>query len=169
MHSSVNLIDRKILHILTCVRLYLDSLCSHYRQIMEREDISPIKKLLAERYDESYEYRVMEAVRNYVQHAALPVTSASFGSRWNDERTLRLESIEMKLNIKEIVSDKFKRKILVEIERSGGSVDLIDSTRDYFSQICELHIRFRDAISRPKTKAEEDIASVQSTWLSEFP
>ncbi|MDO8877514.1 MAG: hypothetical protein Q8M24_03320 [Pseudolabrys sp.] len=141
IYASGALFGRQVASFMSVVRLYLDTIATHAREITcDKIDAAAIKALLSERYDHSFYYRVMEAIRNHAQHRAFPVHSASYGGGWDKERTENTYRAESFFEANRVIDDnKFKPKIRKEIEMAGGKVDLKACVRQYFSDLCEIH------------------------------
>ncbi len=73
-----------LVNLLTSVRLYVDQLSSHISACLpdDNEAKSNTKSLFSAEYDSRFEYRFMEALRNYVQHSGIPVHRVDTGSKW---------------------------------------------------------------------------------------
>jgi len=74
----------RLINLLTSARLYRDQLLSHIcacipDKVSTKEEV---KTLFSTEYGSSFEYRFMEALRNYVQHEGLPVHFLSMNSEW---------------------------------------------------------------------------------------
>ena len=69
--------NKRIINLLTASRLYLYTLDTLAKEISNYDpDINcRVKKLKSREYDENFEYRFMEALRNHVQHRGLAVHS----------------------------------------------------------------------------------------------
>lgn len=82
-----------------------------------------MKAITSPEYDARLGYRVMEALRNYVQHRGLPLHSITVGGGWIDteEGRRRKEKTTLYLNVDTLAEDKdFKKDVLDEL-RSGDT------------------------------------------------
>ncbi len=141
-------LNTRLVNLLTSVRLYIDQLSGHIDACLpsDTEAKKKTKLLLTTEYDSHFEYRFMEALRNYVQHSGTPVHRVSTGSAWrssDDERLLEF-SLYFATQRKELISDgKFKKRVLDEMPEE---VNLKSSTRMYIESINNIHVQARALI-----------------------
>jgi hypothetical protein len=137
----------RLVNLLTSVRLYTDQLSSHICACIPHEENTKteVKKLFSTEYDSSFEYRFMEALRNYVQHSGIPVHRISTGSKWTELDNRLLEySLFFGSQKKELLLDGgFKRKVLNEMP---DEVNLKTATRTYIEAISRIHKQAREKI-----------------------
>lgn len=166
--------NRRIVNLLTSTKLYLDQI---YKQIevCNVDLVSIIKKETNKEYDNAFEYRFMEALRNHVQHDGLAIHLIKNNSRWIDNPSSRLLEFQTKIytNRSDLEYDKdFKKKVLNEMPEK---VELIFASRKYISAISRIHECIRVNInSKVKSSREliektikkyEDINDGESTGL----
>ena len=138
--SSLNV---RVVNFLTSVRLYLDQLPGHLRRCISCDDSSEtVKALKREQYDSVFEYRFMEALRNYVQHNGVPVHLVVFGaSRPEFDQKYVEHSLRFCAKKEHLALDKkFKRSVLHEMPEK---VWLGAASRTYFGCICRIHMAVR--------------------------
>ncbi len=72
-----NLVTRRIVNLLSAGRMYLEQCKQHIGNMygVDLGNLNLIKKEIAFQYDQSLGFRVMEALRNYVQHRGFPIHS----------------------------------------------------------------------------------------------
>ena len=136
------LLNRKIVNFLTSVRLYIDQLQYNFRACMPNEEDRLHSKFSLE-YDSFFEYRFMEALRNYVQHKGLAIHNTKI------DRMSKNKKVEYVIRVftykAELKSDeKFKKVILEEMP---DKVDLIQAIRIYIESINKIHLQIRNLIS----------------------
>lgn len=146
IHGTGAVFARPAMHLLTVVRLYLDTVETHATEISDGHiPEGTAKAILSKHYDGSLEYRVMEAVRNHAQHRAFPVHGGSLGGGWNKDRTINSYGVSFYFKSKKVLEDgKFKKSVLEEIEKAGGEIELKRCVRRYFSEICDIHTELRE-------------------------
>ena len=142
-------LNRLFMNLLTSVRLYRDRLSSHCVNCLpkETEVKERIEQLFSTEYDTNFNYRFMEAFRNYIQHYGSAIHSISFGGRRTstDDKGLFEYYSSLSADKKFLKSDRhFKRSILKEIPEK---VDLILASRDYIESFSNIHINARKIIS----------------------
>ena len=101
-NDSINSINRKILHFLTCTKLYLDTIESHYEKISQQKNAKLMKEIKSHTYDNSIDYFIMDNLRNYVQHAYLPINSTEFVSCWDKDRKKLLYNSQYKIELAQL-------------------------------------------------------------------
>jgi hypothetical protein len=75
----IHLFNRRIINLLTTCRLYLDHVEHHLNVFagLKSELNSIFTTSRRQFYDSSFAYRLLEALRNYVQHRGLPIKGIS--------------------------------------------------------------------------------------------
>ena len=129
-----------LVNLLTSVRLYVDQLSSHICACLpiDKDAKAKTKALFSAEYDSRFEYRFMEALRNYVQHSGIPVHRVSTGAKRIDLDDGLLEfSLYFGAQREELASDRsFKKKVLDEMPEA---VNLKSSSRIYIEAISNIH------------------------------
>jgi hypothetical protein len=170
MLGRLNL-DRRIVNLLTASRLYLDQTDSGISRLFGNpsNELSILKQFKNALYDENWGYRLMESVRNYVQHSGLIVHIISHkqsqidGKFHNYSEHMVLPQINPNILSE---SDKFKKTTLKELRHIGGGkpVDLRIPLREYISCLIKLHCKVRETLDQRLLK---DLA-VYKEAISEF-
>lgn len=142
-------LNKRIVNLLTSARLYIDQVHSHAKACLPQEDenIQKIDLLFNVEYDKFFEYRFMEALRNFVQHHALAVHSAPLDSRWTSysDTGEHIHFIKVLFLKSKVISDKnFKTKIKVEMP---DKVELIYTSRVYIESISDIHCNVRSILN----------------------
>ena len=141
--------NRRVVNLLTSTKLYIDQIQQHVKScIPDRPDIgNDIEALFSAEYDEYFEYRFMEALRNYVQHRGLAVHSTSLGEKWTSQE----EDGELEFKTRlfthrtEVEGDKaFKRQVSKEMPEK---VDLVHAIRVYVGSISNIHCEIRNIVA----------------------
>ncbi|HDM8130293.1 hypothetical protein [Vibrio harveyi] len=136
--------NRRIVNLLTSTKLYIDQIQQHVK-ICNPELTACVKNEFSKEYDTIFEYRFMEALRNYVQHRGLAVHLVSHPAKWieDDESLLEFQTkiYTQKTNLE---GDKaFKKSVALEMP---DKVELILSSRKYISAISRVHSFIRSNI-----------------------
>jgi hypothetical protein len=146
-------LDRHLVNLLSSMRLYLDH-TDHGLSTMfgnPSDQLESIKKFKGTLYDKHLGYRLLEALRNHVQHCGLPVHSISY----NQSRVETLKKhvfvqslVQPRLDFNELASNHgFKASVLKEIQQLGEKIDLRPFAREYISCLIELHYQIRNKVS----------------------
>ncbi|ACA84831.1 hypothetical protein [Shewanella woodyi] len=136
-------------NLLSSTRLYIDHLMHHVSRIYgkESDNYKLIKEHVSQHYDESLSYRLLETIRNHVQHAGLPISFKSM-STWNVERTHMVTIVTPTLMIEELRQNKrFKKSVLVEIESLTKSPDLKPHIRNYIGRLTQINGFVRELLN----------------------
>jgi hypothetical protein len=148
-------LNRRLMNLLTSVRLYSDRLTDHCclclpgnTGIEER-----VESLRSAEYGKHFDYRFMEALRNYIQHYGTAVHHVTFGGRLIPPRINGLVQISSTFSADKnvLASDPhFKKQILDEIP---DKVDLISFSRGYIEALSSIHSNVRQMISKSVNEA----------------
>lgn len=162
------LLERRLVNLLTACRLYLDQtdheFSAHFGKISA--ELDAVKKFKNDLYDEYFGYRFMETLRNYVQHAGLPIHIIRYDSGIVGELSEKFchYSISLRTKIGVLGESRIiKKTVMKELQSLGQDVDLRPFVRQYVSCFVELHteirgmikseflterVRFQDAVKR---------------------
>lgn len=138
------LFNQRIVNLLTTSRLYIDQLSQHIKACNLNIDI---KSFFSYEYDNNFEYRFMEALRNYVQHRGLAVHFTSIGSNWtslDDDGEIQFKT-RVYTKKDEVEKDSaFKKSVAKEMP---DKVDIIYASRSYIESISKVHCNIRKILS----------------------
>ena len=160
-------LNARLVNFLSAARLYLDQLPQH--MIGETADESHARKerlkaKCADQYDAHFEYRFMEALRNYVQHRGIPIHLTTYQSRWQDgpdhrymEFSIRLVATREKLR----EDGRFKANILAEMPLE---VEIPHALRQYVEAISEIHCFARGTIQAEVVGARDYVESLHARY-----
>lgn len=137
-------INRRVVNLLSATRMYLDQ----YPQSLKKIGANPeaAKAVCSKAYDDFFEYRFMEALRNHTQHEGLAVHGVTMGGSWLPPR----DSKQLQFSIKPYASkaalegSKFKKSVLSE---SPEKVAVIPAARVHVGGISSVHKKVRELIA----------------------
>ncbi len=148
--GDINRISRRIVNLLTASRLYLDQIIHHLNTIYgpKNEKVEIITKQKSAEYDEHSSYRIMEALRNYVQHRGFPLHGCTYNSKRVDAETgfdgKLLYTITPYLSLEKLKKDKkFKKSVLKDFEGADDKIDIKPIIRGFIASIGNIHDRIR--------------------------
>jgi hypothetical protein len=105
---------------LSLARFYIESVLTDADSISEGSiDRESLRRILADRYDTSFHYRLMEAIRNHSQHHAFPVSGVVFQTHANEDHSEVLYSLEFYLDLSRITRTRSSK------QRSKTSLRLV--------------------------------------------
>lgn len=152
--TEIHLINRRIINFLTTSKLYLDQVTHDLNTIPH--EIPNLKEDVKDRINNEYNsvlgYRVMEALRNYVQHRGLPVHVLSYTSNRSGFEGLTEElysehSVSPLVNLDDLEKDgKFKRAVLDELISLGGKIHIKNYIRQYVHSLGNIQSFIRHAL-----------------------
>jgi hypothetical protein len=162
IHSERNLISRRIVNLLTTGRLYLDQSIHHVKSVYtgDSEKLDRIRKERSIQYDSRLGYRVLEALRNYVQHRGFPIQAISFPTvRVEREVESRILFTLVPYILVNALEDdgKFKRSVLEELKTKGEKIDIRPLVRQYIAGLGEVHDKTRELLEGDRQAWEEVI------------
>ena len=145
---------RKLSNFLSTARAYLDYTPKILKR-SERHDAKDQFKLATNKaYDAFFGYRFMEALRNYSQHAGLPIHGAGMNSSWieDDETGERAgflrHTVHANINIERLRADNsFKKTILDEIDPQTKQLNMATPLREYLEGLGSVHDSLRTALA----------------------
>lgn len=146
-HFARHIFNTRMINLLTAARLYADHLGHHIKLIMGEDAGKSTKELFSKQYDTFFEYRFMEALRNYVQHRGFPVHRTAHRGYLtepisNDSRHVKVVDIYSQKKLLE--SDKrFKAEVQKEM---AEEVNLKHATRQYIECMSAVHAEIRKII-----------------------
>ncbi|HEY6644018.1 hypothetical protein [Povalibacter sp.] len=143
-------INRRAVNFLTTARLYVDQVpqrvkaCGH--------DNAFVRAAMNESYNNRFEYRFMEALRNHVQHNGSAVHSLSLGGGWaprgkREWQEYAVAGYTLRHHLEQ--DPKFKKKVLNECPKE---VDFMLAARVYLEELGRVHKLVRQTID-PTLKA----------------
>ena len=151
--SDINLINRRLANLLTTGRLYIDQVQHDVQAVygVGHSTLQSLKAKLKEEYDSTLGYRVMEALRNHIQHRGLPIHGVNYPNRRDDSsgrRSLKWR-IAPYLSVDALREDKdFKKPVLRERQSRGAKVVVTPLVREYVESIGRTHEHLRDLCSK---------------------
>jgi Trp operon repressor len=166
MRLDVQAISRRFTNYLATGRLYLDQARHDISQLYGRNshEFDLLCHAISNEYDQIFEYRVMEALRNYVQHKSLPLQSLRYGSEWEEssESAMLRYSIAPGLNIDQLRSDPdFKSSVRLELSNRTQLL-VTPLVRKYMEAIGHIHETIHKMTSSDVEKWDSIIGDVKN-------
>ncbi|MCX7000248.1 MAG: hypothetical protein NT106_08150 [Candidatus Sumerlaeota bacterium] len=166
-------LNRRIANFLSSARSYLDQLLRNMNMIYGEGAIKPksIEKLTNQKYDNCFSYRLMEQLRNYVQHYGLaaPSISVSYTAtklKLSSQFACTLTPQTLK---KHLLEDKeIKPSVRTEINALTDPIDLKYHIREYFGCINAIHNEVRRTLAEDSDSWEKTIRDAIDRFKIEF-
>jgi hypothetical protein len=137
MHDATFLLNRRLANLLTISRLYTDQVKHDLSQTYGEGHEVPtrVRKEFSTQYDRLLGYRVMEGLRNFVQHRSLLIAHLEYPAGWEDRKEGQLlhHRACAHMSIPALrEGDALKPTVLRELEQKGRrhtiSLHLFEST-----------------------------------------
>ena len=153
---------RKIFNLLSTCRLYFDQTSINISNIYKEKDksiISKLKQFKKNEYDKYSSYRIMEQLRNHIQHNDLPIGISypikRIETKYKDKLLFILKIF---INIDKLENDKeLKKSVLDEIKALGKNNDLHHLIKEYIESISRIQDQLRKSIRSDIEKWENVI------------
>lgn len=159
MVSNIHLFNRRLINLLTTCRMYVDHTPQRLGAIFPNnaKPKSDFKSLLSSRYDSSFSFRLLEALRNYVQHNDLPLSGLCVGHQRIEETDVRPGSLcTLMFNIaRDCILDgrRFKASVADELRSMPDNIDVRPLIREYVGLLSEVHQELRKTLDEPLDEA----------------
>jgi len=155
-----------LVNLLTAARLYLDQLPHDVAECLpESPDARELVKAQSSKeYDEHFEYRFMEALRNHVQHRGIPIHLVSHHSQWTSSgEDGRMEfTVDIAARRRYLEEDKkFKKPVLDEL---AGDVDLTAACRRYVESLSAIHELARRLVAESASSARATVETAHRRY-----
>jgi hypothetical protein len=147
MIGDLHTVNRRLANVLTMARVYVDHTKQDLNTIygMRNEITEKLTQAFRASYNESLGYRVMEALRNHIQHRAFPISEIQYPSEWQGDiggPQARLRSrVVPRLDMQGLRENSdFKRPVLQELEQApNGLHDITSFLREYIEHLGRVH------------------------------
>ena len=165
-------LNRRLLNLLSACRLYLDHLPQRLAIVLGSgaPEIERAREITHEQYDLLLGYRVLEGIRNYIQHRNLPVRNISWNSdrmEQNDGGFVWRNVVTPRLDVAQLVEDKgLKPAVLEDLRRIGTAVDLKPLVREYVQGLGLVHAHVRAHVLPVMARVRTVFLAVVDRWES---
>ena len=163
--QEINTMNRRIVNLLTACRLYMDHMIHTLNNIYGNNNRTSelVRTAMKKEYDDNLSYRIMESLRNFVQHRGLPIHEATHNN-WleNYQRGDRhFNTTSIVLDVGELeLEGGFKESVLEEMRKLDPKVDLKLTIRNYIESIQRIHARYRELVRDDFPKWEGTVQDV---------
>ena len=147
--DDMQVVNRRLANFLMSVRLYTDQVGKNTASLFGRTSATGVAILeaLTEQRRSSLGLRVLEELRNHIQHRDLPIQHLSYTMARAGKVTNRKVrcGIRPALLVAALREDsKFDSGVLKALEEKGGTVVVTPFVREGIEAICRAHQRFRE-------------------------
>ena len=143
--------SRKLVNLLSSVRLYHDSIRRHANTIADDETAGQsVVDATRQQYDASLDYRILEALRNHSQHHSLPVHSYSVRSSWDNDGQFSNHEFEPSISVSELaLNPEFKKTTMAEMAKGPDNLKLKPILRSYVEGLSQMYINHFEMLHNP--------------------
>jgi hypothetical protein len=171
-HNCRSKLNRLYFNTLNLSKLYLDQ---HYHEGKKKSFVKSITGLESS-HDEVRQHRQQIVsnnanyslgcqLRNYVQHASLPVKTFTSGFRFDPKENQHFAVFHIPLDRQVLINGGIKES---KLSKYGDKIDLHEIMDDYISAISEMHIKSRKLTSNYVEKSIETITTKRHQIKSEY-
>ncbi len=168
------LVNRRLANLLTLCRQYIDQIKHDFSAIYAGDTAiaTKVAESFSRQYDSLFGYRLMEALRNYTQHRAFPVTRLSYPAAWEDRETGELLHfrVQAELDVDKIVRDgSFKVSIAQELKKlNQKSLDITGLARQYVQGLGRAHGELRQLVTNDLANWEKTILDTIARYAEQI-
>jgi len=163
-------IERRLANLLTTAKLYLDQVDSDLSKVYRNK--SDVRKhrdqARSKQRETSQEYRVVEELRNHLQHRGMPLWGVTYPSSWNDSLTRLRFGVEPLLDVTQLRDDGFDKHIIRELEREGEQVPLTPFVRKYVEGLGIVHQALGAVTAADLTKWQTVLMGALNRGFAQF-
>jgi hypothetical protein len=170
MSADRLLLNRRITNLLSTCRLYVDQVKHDLRDpslaVAEPEQGDAAFRV---EHDRSLGYRVMEALRNYLQHQGIPITGISYPSHLEeDERGPLFQfRLSLKLDLDALRSSDFKRSVMKELDALPEvQADPVLFVRQYVEGLGRVHAEVREIVTPRAIEVDAIVVAAIDEWIA---
>lgn len=156
-HEALLRVDRLLLNLFSACRSYIDQTKHHLSDAFGKESAvyAAFLDWLSQEYDAHVEYRTLEALRNFVQHRAMPVHRLSFPSSRVESDVHEKDSLHFGvsayLDVETLrIEGNFKSAVAEELDEvfadEPHAVPLKSFCRMYVSCLSTVHDKLRQEV-----------------------
>ena len=158
-------INQRVVNFLTSCRLYVDHAKSHIKRCLPPDIYvkDRVECLFNDEFDQYFEYRFCEKLRNHVQHQSLAVHIVSHGLIWvGDQRVETTKLYAKKSQLED--SKSFTKRYLNELPEK---IELITVFKKYIELISKIQSKIRLLIKDSIVHSRHIIEECISTYTTE--
>ncbi|MGE8499750.1 MAG: hypothetical protein ACN6O6_19785 [Pseudomonas sp.] len=167
-YSLIASLNRRFVNFVLSGKSYTELIASKASKCVpgDSEVETKIQALTSKHYDESLDYRLMEALRNHVSHSGLAVHHVDNPDKWIFDENNRAETLVFNTDIyaiKDRLAENtgFKKSVLIELPEK---IDLKKAARSYVGAISDIQDAVRNAIN----KSVDDARSIIESYIERY-
>lgn len=172
---DINKISRRIINLLSSARLYTDQIVHHLSTIYRTGDekVKIVRQQMSIEYDNNLSYRIMDSLRNYVQHRGFPISGCTYNSKTIEEDPVDepslLYAVTPYLKLDQIRRDnKFKKSVANEMIELGDKIDIKPLVRGFIVSIGNIHDKVRETIKNDVISWENFLYEIVQKFNTQY-
>ncbi len=172
--ADVATVNRRLANLLSSCRLYVDQVKHDLGLIYGRDSAvrSQVSEAFSREYDTRLGYCLLEALRNHIQHCALPLGHLSYPSTrdfpGNSRSHIRHTCIPS-LSLSQLrESGALNKKILGRLKEDAELLDIRPLVRDYVSGLGLVHTKMREWVKEDALAWKTRIVNVRDRFRAEY-
>lgn len=163
------LLNRRLANLLSTCRMYMDHGKHHLGHPALPGGLKgAFKESLSRQYDTVLGYRVMEALRNHIQHRNIPTRGIAFPAHREEKAghgALWSFGVQLNLDLEVLAEDQFKRRVLQDIRNKEPEArDVVFWVREYIEAIGTVHEEVRAWLQDSVVDADRTCAEAINEW-----
>jgi len=149
--GDLQLVNRRLANLLTTGKLYVDQVQHDVGRLFGSNsgEEKKVREWISREREENFGYRVLDEIRNHVQHRSFPIHGLSYPGSWeprDSPKHLRFGILPW-IQPSNIRGDpKFKPSVLDELEAQGEKLNLVPFVREYVAAIGRIHEELRKLV-----------------------
>jgi hypothetical protein len=170
--TELNRLNRRLANLLSLCRLYTDQVRHDLSTLFGRRSQIALSFNTASTRERSARlgFRVMEEIRNHMQHRSLPIHVVGYRLQRRDiaGRNLLESTVAAVLLPKQLREDRdFDTSILAELEALGERVELAPLVREYIAGLAGIHGNLRTLLMPIKEQWDCTVADSVSDFAAQ--
>lgn len=172
--NDIYLVNRRLVNLLSACRLHIDQARHAISEIYgkDSDEFEMMKKLTRAEHGRSGEYRIMDAIRNHIQHRNLPISGLVLTGTHVDLEGMPAakHTIRVIVDVDSMRKDpKVSAKVIADIEsRDNDGVSITPLVRRYVESLGRIHIEIRSMLTENFTAWSEELAAAVEQGRATF-
>lgn len=165
--DEIQLVNGSLLNLLSSTKAYLDQVPQHLNDIYGAgsNEARAFAKATNQEFDARFEYRIISALRNHLQHNDFPVKWLEFSNSWSQQdggNDTCSHKLVVSLSVDDLVRNEHVRSdTRKELGMTGQTkLDVKPLVRAYISSIARLHSSVRTLMDQKAQSAEERVRAL---------
>ena len=160
--NDIAAVSRRLANLLSAARLYIDQVTHDLRATFGPTSDLPeiVKAKTSQEYDARFGYRLMETLRNAMQHRSMPVHALSYPSE-SVGQGVQFRAVPS-IDVTRLKDAELKPAVFAELESRGNTVELTPLVREYIEGLGNVHEALRTLAAPQVATWDSVLASTQA-------